>query len=99
MKKKNSGFKYTSGLIQFRKFTNNVNLSVKFTRRIVTSSLRVTYKPLVMHQFIHTLSFLSESDSPQGPAKECDDLCKKSAPIIFGEMLNSCSCSVKIRSS
>ena len=52
-----------------------------------------------MHQFIHTLSFLSESDSPQGPAKECDDLCKKSAPIIFGEMVNSCSCSVKIRSS
>ena len=29
-------FKDTSGLIQFRTFTNNVNLSIKFTRRIIT---------------------------------------------------------------
>ena len=52
-----------------------------------------------MHQFIHTLRFLSEGDSPEGPAKECDDFCKDSALIIFGEMVNPCSCSVKIRSS
>ena len=32
-KTKKFRFKYTSGLIQFRKFTNNVNLSVKFTGR------------------------------------------------------------------
>ena len=81
--KKNSGFKCTSGLTQFRKFTNNVNLSINFTRHILT----------------HTLSFLSGGDSPKCPAKECDDFCKDSAPIIFGEMVNSCSCSVKIRSS
>ena len=31
-KKKNSG----SSILQFRKFTNNFNLSVKFTRRIIT---------------------------------------------------------------
>ena len=35
-KKRKFRFKDTSGLIQFRKFTNNVNLSVKFTRRIIT---------------------------------------------------------------
>ena len=34
--KKKFRFNYNSGLIQFRKFTNNVNLSVKFTRRIIT---------------------------------------------------------------
>ena len=86
--KKNSGFKYTSSPIQFRKSHFNFGFSS-----------RVAYKPLVMHQFIHTLRFLSEGDSPEGPAKECDDFCKDSALIIFGEMVNPCSCSVKIRSS
>ena len=28
------------------------------------------YKPLQMHQFVHTLSFLSGGDTPKGPAKE-----------------------------
>ena len=57
-KKKNSGFKYTSGLTQFRKFTNNVNLSVKFTCHILTLAFIMrTYKPLMMHRFIHTSKF------------------------------------------
>ena len=69
MKKNNSGFKYTSGLIQSRKFTNNVNLSAKFTRRVLTLAFITRYvQTLVMHQFIHTLSFLSENDSLEGPA-------------------------------
>ena len=37
--KKKSGLRYTSGLIQFRKFTNNVKLSVKFTRRILNLAI------------------------------------------------------------
>ena len=69
MKKKNSGFKYTSGLIQSRKFTNNVNLSAKFTRPVLTLAFITRHvQTLVMHQFIYTLSFLSENDSLEGPA-------------------------------
>lgn len=93
--KKNSGFKYTSGLTQFCKFTNNVNLSVK---------IHAPHPNFGLHHASRInpwwcTSFLSWGNSPEGPAKECADSCKDSAPIIFGEMVNSCSCSVKISSS
>ena len=36
-----------------------------------------------MHMFIHTLSFISGGDSPEGPAKEYDGSWIDSAPVIF----------------